>query len=234
MTNDHHPGWLDLVGRAVGSAGGVAIITAASAWFFGQFLVSGIQTRNERAAFQREWMKSRGGQALVTRRQYVEQSMGVVDSAFAQIGGVLAASENLVMSSDPLWDPTKHAQASADLAKAVHEIVDIYNRRVDGWDRQKYLCGYRLDYYFGTTDTAVIGSWQRAVDAVDSHVRYAAWVYMHPPTQASYMTTADSLKGIARSAIDSVGAALRARKEYLWLGWDDPAKLAQRLGVKVQ
>jgi hypothetical protein len=111
-------------------------------------------------------------------------------------------------------------------------VAEIFNDRVDDWSRSKYLCGFELDYYFGARDSAVVETWQQATAAVDDHVRFAYDIFVHPPMTAMQARWADSLRDEAVRSVDDVSAVLRARKQYLWVGWEAPDSLRHRLGIK--
>lgn len=90
------------------SAGGAAAMTILLGGVVGQLVSCDVQRRVQQREFNNGWLKSRGDQALVARKEYVDGRRAALDEILRTIGAMAAASDSLIDITQPSFTVRGH------------------------------------------------------------------------------------------------------------------------------
>jgi hypothetical protein len=89
------------------SSGGTALITVIIGGLMGSLITAIIQIGIKSREFEQARVKSRGDQALVAYKDYLEQQRETMKHAYQLIGNCVSASDDLIDITGEYFDPSK-------------------------------------------------------------------------------------------------------------------------------
>lgn len=189
-----------------------------------------IQWRAGVREFDQAWLKSRGDQALLSYKDYLDQEQELMRRTYALVGTCISASDRLVGLTKSTW---RRQFVGPELQAIQAQMKDIranYNEVNAKWNREKEELGLLMGYYHPGKPQVLI-SWSSVKENVTAYQQCAqSWYETHPATKptpsdeevsiackAKYETLLNSLGGLTDS--------LESTRRYAWTGWESPDKL---------
>ena len=229
----------------LGSAGGAALVTVVFAGFAGQFISCNIQNRLKDREFNDAWLKARGDQALLARREFLESRRNAFEQLMMVAGTMANTSEELIYVGSPQLslgqlrgaDRRRQRETQAALAYA-------YRAAEEKWAPARTKFNYQVAYYCdGNRD--LVTQWSDAERAVDDLRRcaetvYDKWYLSGRPRQKAQpiperfvyrAEVCDDKQRDVNVAVRNFGKAVAESSHYAWDGWDSPAKLKRQLDL---
>lgn len=213
--------------------GGIAatLITGIIQWRAGVREFDQSQLARDRD-FEQAWLKSRGDQALLSYKEYLDQEKDLIRRTYSSIGSCIAASDRLTGLTRGVW--RKHFLDPAAVEKQKQEIRDNYNQSNAKWHSEGEEIGLLMGYYHPGKPN-VTNSWSNVQEAVTDYLDCAQhWYDKYPPTQPAPNDEAvkDSCKqqhtALTNKLIE-LTASLESARRYAWTGWESPQELKATL-----
>jgi hypothetical protein len=218
------------------SAGGAALITVAIGGLFGTVLTAMIQVGLREREFQQSWLKSRGDQALVAYKEYLDGELNIVQKAFEAIGKTVAAADNLVILTHPQFDPAAYAdepRKALIAQKSLHRHE--FNLAQADWRRTRRVLGFLIAYYHPRSDV-IRRRWLAAEQTVEALTTCAERWYLDHAVQYSTTEPCVAERRELDAKLTELSAEFQTGLHYAWEGWESPAQLRHSLeaGVTTQ
>lgn len=246
-TGSRKPGWQ----RFLESTGGTALITVVVGGIFGTIISASFQSASKDREFQQTWLKTRGDQAMVGYKDFLDNQQETVKRIFERVGSLTSASEDLISLSKPeltlnnrLSSP--ELQGISEERKKIKEKYSGVNRE---WLNECDMLGMLVSYYFPNMPNSVAKqssplpaespevnvalAWDKVKDSVNQYTdcseKWANNPYPREPIGACLeqkTTVVNSLIGLNKS--------LELNRRYTWEGWENPEKLRKILADNSQ
>ena len=229
----------------LGSAGGAALVTVVVGGLAGQLISCDIQNRLKAREFNDAWLKARGDQALLARREFLDSRRNAFEQLMITAGTMANASGELIYVGSPQLslgkltgvDRRRQRDAQAALATA-------YRAAEDKWAPARTKFNYQVAYYCdGKQD--LVPKWSDAERAVDdlrrcAEIVYDKWYMSGRPRQRGqpiperfvYRAEAcEDKQDAVNIAVRGFGKAVAESSDYAWAGWNNPAVLKRQLDL---
>jgi|SRR5882672_4049237 len=182
--------------------------------------------------FNQAWLKSRGDEALVSYKEYLDQERELIRRTYSSIGSCIGASDRLTGLTRAVW--RKHFVDPVAVEKQKQEIRDNYNQSKAKWHSEGQEIGLLMGYYHPGRSN-VTASWTNVEKAVSDYLDCAEnWYDQYPPTKPA--PADEEVKGackqqysvLANQLVD-LTASLESARRYAWTGWESPQELRTTL-----
>jgi glycerol-3-phosphate cytidylyltransferase-like family protein len=207
--------------RFLNSLVGVALISFLTTGIFGSLITGMVQSGLKEREFQKEWMKSRGDQALVVYKEYLQQEQNTVNDAYGLIGRCLAASDEIIELTRPYFDP-KNYPGVQEQKLAIRRNFNVCDRQ---WREQSEKIGLLMSYYHPNRPE-VTSAWKAVQDSVSEYMRCAQnWYLKHGSDYTEADSDCEQKKQELISQLGKLNENINAARQYAWEGWESPEKL---------
>jgi len=182
--------------------------------------------------FEQAWLKSRGDQALVSYKEYLDQERELITRTYSSIGKSISAADRLTGLTRGVWRGSFVEPAAVEKQKK--DIRDNYNQTSAKWHGEAQEIGLLMGYYHPSS-SSVTNSWDSVQKAVDSYVDCAQdWYDKHPATKPAPRD--EEVTGACRQKYEallgelhSLTTSLESARRYAWTGWESPQELRTAL-----
>jgi|GEM_PF-3401127 len=210
-----------------------ALITVLIGGIAATIITGIIQSTTREREFEQAWLKSRGDQALVSYKEYLDQERDLITRTYTSIGNCISASDRLTNLTRKVWRGPFVEPAAVE--KQRKDIRDNYNQNSAKWHGESQEIGLLMGYYHPSS-TNVVASWAAVKKAVDDYVDCAEdWYNKHPPTKKA--PADEEVSGACKPKYDtllgelqSLTKSLESARRYAWTGWESPQELRTALG----
>jgi|SRR5882724_1093062 len=218
--------------------GGIAatLITGIIQWRAGAREFQQSQLARDRE-FEQAWLKSRGDQALVSYKEYLDQEQALIRRAYSLIGTCTSSSDRLVGLTGGIWRQQFVGANRLAVDNQAREIRESYNQSFIKWKNEGEELGLLMGYYHPSQPNVGV-SWRKVRGAVTDYLECAEkWYKAHPPTQKP--PTDEELATACKVNYDDLlvqlndlTASLESARRYAWTGWDSPQEIKALLDKK--
>ncbi len=136
--------------RFLESTGGAALITVLLGGIFGSCITDSLQKGAKDREFQQAWLKSRGDQALVAHKEFLEKQQETIKKVYERIGTTMSAADDLIALSHK--DLTPSNELGDEERKKINEqneqIRKRYNLIDREWRTERDTLAILLNYFF--------------------------------------------------------------------------------------
>lgn len=216
--------------RFLESSGGTALITVIIGGIFGQWITASFQQNEKEREFQQAWMKSRGDQALVSYKEYLDQEQEVMKRAYELIGNSIAASQDLIAQTGKDFNPEQQI-----------EIQKKFNEVSVAWRSERTKLELLIGYYH-PEQPQMLRDWQNLSEAVSVFVGCASrwnnswddeWRKTgRSPSQEEIHEACGNEKRLLDEYVAKLNSTHGSNRRYAWEGWNTPAELRNALESK--
>jgi hypothetical protein len=236
------------------SAGGTAVISVLIAGIATQIITCSVQTRLKERDTEQAYIKSRGDQALVSYKDYLDKERETVQSSYSLIGSALSASQRLIGQTGPEWTKKYPGMTVEPQRNAIRQN---FNEVSSKWQSESVALGLSMSYYH-PDGPDVLPSWRCVQTAVSEYLECArCWDVAHSSTgnkQAGDNTCWKTIKGMkepspnqnpsaedvkeacsnyikrTEDSLDRLTNALESSRHYPWEGWNSLEELKSGIG----
>jgi len=177
--------------------------------------------------FEQTWLKSRGDQALVSYKEYLDQEQALMRRTYSMIGACISASDRLAGLTKASWRQRFVGPELVAVRTQMRVIRDNYNQTNAKWHSEGEELGLLIDYYH-PGQPKLKASWKTVQLAVTDYLGCAEnYYYKHPPTEPppkdediiqACRPKYDSLI----TNLDELTNNLESARRYAWTGWESP------------
>jgi hypothetical protein len=215
------------------SSGGTAAITVVLGGILGTIVTGMIQVGMKDREFQQAWLKTRGDQAITAYKEHVTAQVKAVEGALLLIGQMQSSADNLIILTEPRFNPEGTQPVRAQRIRQRDEIKKEFNAQSLDWRAKRELTGFLLVYYHRDAQS-VREAWERSKESVDRFRLCAAnW-----ETSKPFGTVTRDACGPERSQLTStllgLEGVLRESSAYAWDGWEAPDRMKALLSKTPQ
>jgi ribosomal protein L32E len=215
--------------------GGIAAtcITGIIQWRAQQREFQQSQMARERD-FEQAWLRSRGDQALISYKEYLDQERQLITRAYGSIGACIAASDRLVGLTGDEW--RQHFADRALVSKQREEIRNSYNQTDAKWQSEAQEIGLLMSYYH-PNEPKIAASWANVEQAVTDYLDSAhSWSKDHPankpaPTNNDVRNACKAQYQTLVTQLDDLTKSLESARRYAWTGWESPQDMKALLHI---
>jgi hypothetical protein len=220
----------------VDSAGGAALITVLFGGVAAQLISCDAQRRVQQREFNNAWLKARGDQALLARKEFVDGRRATLDEILRTAGTLSAASHDLVEITGPSFSMKGHTNMNSALILAEQTRVAKEFTVADlAWAPAQLRFSTSVAY-FSAGNPAVRASWQdmqRSVDAMRTCASdtYKRW-YLAGQQQGTYSYDPKYCRhelGVVDAKAAKLAESFGITSEQS--GWDNPDSLKRKLNI---
>ena len=194
-------------------------------------LITGIiQWRAGVREFDQAWLKSRGDQALVSYKEYLDQEQALMRRTYGLIGACVSASDRLVGLTKSTWRQRFVGPEFTAVRRQMRVIRQNYNQTNAKWNSEGEELGLLMDYYH-PNQPKLRDSWKNVQQSVTNYLDCGEkWHSEHPPTKPA--PSDGEVKGACKSQHDSLmkdlndlTSNLQSARHYAWTGWESPQEI---------
>jgi hypothetical protein len=191
--------------RFLESTGGAALVTTLIGGLVGAYITGLVQ----RGTKERELR-------LAAFREYADGELRVVQRVWEQVGLMVSASENLLVLTEPAFDPENFADKQRDaVLEQRKRLRDGFNEADRDWRRNRETLGFLLGYYHhGHSDLEP--TWRKTQAAVDGFVSCARERYFADAKETSDDRACEASRRTLDEELASLNRALRESRRYAW------------------
>jgi hypothetical protein len=175
-------------------------------------------------------LKSRGDQALLSYREYLDQEQAFMRRTYSLIGACISASDSLVGLTKSIW---RQEFAEPELITVRTQLRDIrqnYNQTRVKWHSEGEELGLLMDYYH-PGQQKLRSSWKNVQESVTNYMDCSEkWYSQYPLNKAA--PSDDEVKGACKSQyyslmkdLNDLTNNLQSTRRYSWTGWEPPPLL---------
>lgn len=210
----------------------VALLTVVVGGMFGQCITASIQDGMKEREFQQAWLKTRGDQALMAHKDYLDKEHEIATRAFDLIGNAATSAQDLIDLTDTDFDLSKFPRIAQESVRAqALETIDIYNKVEQQWGVESGKLNLLVDYYH-PKQPAVQTAWRDTRDSVTAYRLCARQWYKDHPKPVETGGVCQTEKVALDKHLAALSASLAAVRQYPWEGWESPEKLRTVLDKK--
>ena len=207
--------------RFLNSTGGTALITVLIGGIFGSLITGMVQSGLKEREFQKSWLKSRGDQALVVYKEYLQQEQDLVNNAYGLIGRCLAASDEIVELTRPYFNPKNYPGVETQKL-AIRKNFNACDRE---WREGNEKIGLLMSYYHPNRPEVTM-AWKEIQRSTTEYMRCVQdWYLTHNSDYTEADSDCDPKKMDLISQLDKLNESINAARQYAWEGWESPEKL---------
>jgi hypothetical protein len=185
--------------------------------------------------FEQAWLKSRGDQALVSYKEYLDQENEIIRRTYSSIGACISASDRLIGLTLATW--RKPRVNSATVEKQMEEIRSNFNQVRAKWQTEGLEIGLLMGYYH-PGQSGVANSWSNVQKSVDAYLQCArTWYDKNPrsqkaPEDSQVRAACKAEYEILVGELNRMTTNLESARRYAWTGWDSPRELRTTLNMR--
>ena len=194
-------------------------------------LITGIiQWRSGVREFEQAWLKSRGDQALISYKEYLDQEQALVRRTYNLIGTAISASDRLVSLTQSSWRQQFDGPQFLVVRTQMRAIRQDYNQTNAKWRSEGEELGLLMDYYH-PSQPKLKSSWKSVQRSVTKYLDCGqAWYtkYSPPATAPRDEDVNEACKAEYESvmtALDDLTNNLESARRYAWTGWESPQQI---------
>jgi hypothetical protein len=194
-------------------------------------LITGIiQWRAGVREFEQTWLKSRGDQALISYKEYLDQEQALMRRTYSLIGGCISASDRLAGLTKSSWRQQFEGPELIAVRTQMRAIRENYNQTNAKWRSEGEELGLLMEYYH-PGQPKLKDSWGNVQTAVTSYLDCAEkWYSRNPPTKPP--PTDEDIRGACKPNYDALvknlndlTSNLESARRYAWTGWESPHEI---------
>jgi hypothetical protein len=194
-------------------------------------LITGIiQWRAGIREFDQTWLKSRGDQALVSYKEYLDQEQAFMKRTYSLIGACVSASDRLVSLTKSTWRQRFVGPEFIAVRTQMRDIRQNYNQTNAKWHSEGEELGLLMDYYH-PDQPKLRDSWKNVQQSVTNYLDCGEkWHSEHPLTKPA--PSDGAVKGACKSQHDSLikdlndlTSSLQSARRYASTGWESPQEI---------
>lgn len=194
-------------------------------------LITGIiQWRAGIREFEQAWLKSRGDQALVSYKEYLDQEQALMRRTYSLIGGCISASDRLVGLTKSTWRQRFVGPEFIAVRTQMRDIRQNYNQTNAKWHSEGEELGLLMDYYH-PDQPKLRESWKNVQQSVTNYLDCGEkWHSEHPPTKPA--PSDGEVEGACKSQynflmkdLNDLTSSLHSARRYAWTGWESPQEI---------
>lgn len=210
----------------------VALVTVLIGGMFGQYITASIQEGMKDREFQQAWLKTRGDQALMAHKDYLDKEHEIATRAYDLIGNCITSAQDLIDLTDTDFDLSIVSHSSqGDVRTQAIEMLDNYNKVEQQWDVESGKLSLLIDYYHpGQPDVQT--TWRETKEAVSKYRGCARQWYKDHRKPVDTTGVCQKEKDELDKHLAALSANLAAVRQYSWEGWESPEKLRSVLNKK--
>lgn len=207
-----------------------ALITVLVGGIAATLITGIIQWRGGVREFNQTWLNSRGDQALISYKEYLDQEKDLMRRTYALIGTCVSASDRLVSLTNSSWRQRFVGSELQAVRKQMRDIRTNYNEVDAKWKSEGEELGLLMGYYH-PNQPQVLTSWKSVKEAVTLHQECARkWHKDHPATKpapkdeevnAACKPQYDALQ----KSLNDFTNSLESARRYAWTGWESPEEI---------
>lgn len=189
-----------------------------------------IQWRAGVREFNQAWLKSRGDQALLSYKDYLDQEQELMRRTYALIGTSISASDRLVGLTKATWRQQFVGPELQAVQKQMKDIRSNYNEVNAKWNSEVEELGLLMGYYH-PGQPQVYSSWRAVKENVTAYQQCAQnWYETHPATKPAPSDEEANAACKPRykdllASLSSLTDSLESVRRYAWTGWESPEKI---------
>jgi hypothetical protein len=223
-------------GDFVKSASGTTLITVLLGGVAAQLISCDAQRRAQQREFNNTWLKSRGDQALLARKEFVDGRRAALEEILRTAGTLSAASQDLIDITGPSFRMEGHTKADKDVLLAEQtRVTKEFTSAELAWAPAQPRFSFSVAY-FGAGSGAVTASWQELRGSVNGLRRcasetYKRWFlagqhigsYVYDPAYCQREFSEVEVRAA------KLGETFGVRSDQS--GWDNPDSLKRKLNI---
>lgn len=220
----------------VTSTGGAALFTVLLGGVAAQLISCDAQQRVQQREFNNTWLKSRGDQALLARKEFVDGRRAALDEILRTAGTLSAASQDLLDITGPAYSMKGHTPADKDrlLAEETRVATEFTNAEL-AWAPSQLRFTFAVAY-FGAGNGAVRGRWQELRESVNALKKCASEKYNRWFLAGQHKGSYDYSPAHCHREFGEVDATAEKLGETFGVssderGWDSPDTLKHKLNI---
>lgn len=194
-------------------------------------LITGlIQWRAGVREFNQAWVKSRGDQALISYKDYLDQEQQLMRRTYALIGTYISASDGLAGLTKSTWRQELVGPKLEAVQKQMKDIRTNYNEVHAKWNSEVEELGLLMGYYH-PGQPQVLSSWRGVKESVTAYQQCAQnWYETHPatkppPTDEEVSAACKPKYEVLLNSLNGLTNSLESARRYAWTGWESPDKI---------
>jgi hypothetical protein len=225
----------------VTSAGGTALVTVLLGGVVAQLVSCDAQRRSQERDFNNSWLKSRGDQALVARKEFVDSRRASLDEILRTIGDVCAASKELIDITQPsfLAGAYKNKSALTLILAEQTRVANEFTKAELAWEPSQQRFSF-LVAYFARGDKQSVEAWNKLRLRVNEARKCSSSIYIRWHMAGRGIGTytynpqyCEAQQALVTSSAELFGKYWRASQGgELWAGWDNPDSLKDQLHIR--
>lgn len=207
-----------------------ALVTVLIGGIAATLITALIQWQAGLREFDQTWLKSRGDQALISYKEYLDQEHELMRRTYALIGTCISVSDGLRDLTKSRW---RRRYVGPDLEAVQKQMRDIrtnYNQTKAKWNSEGEELGLLMGYYH-PGQPQVLSSWKAVKEAVTSYQECAEnWSETHPateppPTDEAVSAACKSNYDALLKTLEDLTNSLESGRRYAWTGWESPSEI---------
>lgn len=194
-------------------------------------LITGIiQWRAGVREFDQAWLKSRGDQALVSYKEYLDQEQALMRRTYGSIGACISASNRLVGLTKATWRQRFVGPEFIAVRTQMRDIRQNYNQTNAKWHSEGEELGLLMDYYH-PDQPKLRDYWKNVQQSVTNYLDCGEkWHSEHSPTKPapSDSEVESACKPQYNSLMNDLNdltSSLQSARRYAWTGWESPQEI---------
>jgi len=194
-------------------------------------LITGIiQWRSGVREFEQAWLRSRGDQALISYKEYLDQEQALMSRTYKMIGAAISASERLVGLTRSNWRQQFDEPELIVVRTQMRAIRQNYNETNAKWRSEGEELGLLMDYYH-PGQPKLKSSWKNVQQSVTKYLDCGqAWYTKYspplaPPTDEEANRACKAEYDSLITALDELTNNLESARRYAWHGWESPQQI---------
>lgn len=184
--------------------------------------------------FEQAWLKSRGDQALVSYKEYLDQEQTLIRRAYSLIGTCTSASDRLAGLTRDIWrqEFSSHQRLAND--QQMIGIRQNFNQARIKWQAESGEIGLLMGYYHPSQPNVML-SWSKVEKSVTGYLDCAqSWYDEHidqklAPKDDEVRNACRPKEDELTSGLGELTTSLESARRYAWTGWDSPQELKKLL-----
>jgi hypothetical protein len=194
-------------------------------------LITGIiQWRAGVREFDQAWLKSRGDQALVSYKEYLDQEQALMRRTYGSIGACISASDRLVGLTKSTWRQRFVGPEFIAVRTQMRDIRQNFNQTNAKWHTEGEELGLLMDYYH-PDQPKLRSSWNNVQQSVTKYLDCGEkWHSKYPPTKAApddeeVDRACKSEYYLLINNLNDLTSNLQSARRYAWAGWESPQQI---------
>jgi hypothetical protein len=223
-------------GTFVTSAGGAALITVFFGGVAAQLISCDAQRRVQEREFNNTWLKSRGDQALLARKEFVDGRRATLEEILRTAGTLSAASHDLLDITGPAFSMKGHTATDSALILAEQtRVAKEFTAAELAWAPAQLRFSASVGY-FSAGNPVVRASWQDVQRSVNvmrtcASETYRRW-FLAGQQQGTFSYDPSYCRkefGVVNAKAAKLGESFGITSEQN--GWDNPDSLKRKLNI---